>query len=57
MKLIKFALTISAALFAPITAQDAGEDALKNMQLGMMGLQQAANDPVLLAQLMQDLQV
>lgn len=32
-------------------------DAIRDMQTGFAGLQQAASDPVLMAQLMQDLQV
>jgi hypothetical protein len=31
--------------------------AIRDMQLGFAGLQQATSDPVLMAQLMQDLQV
>jgi len=37
-------------------AQD-GNDALRDMQIGMQGLMEAQKDPAMLAQLMQDLQV
>ena len=37
--------------------QDATKEALRDMQTGMAGLQQAGEDPALLAQLMQDMQV
>jgi len=40
-----------------VRGQDPQADAIRDMQTGMAGLQQAAKDPVLLAQLMKDLQV
>ncbi len=40
-----------------VRGQDPQADAIRDMQTGMAGLQQAAKDPVLMAQLMQDLQV
>lgn len=38
-------------------AQDKKKDALRDMQIGMEGLQMAGEDPAMLAQLMQDMQV
>jgi hypothetical protein len=35
----------------------ADDDAIKNLQIGMQGLAQAGQDPALLAQLLQDMQV
>lgn len=56
--------TIALICFSEVAAQDEyvrGQDpqadAIRDMQTGMAGLQQAAKDPVLMAQLMQDLQV
>jgi mannitol/fructose-specific phosphotransferase system IIA component (Ntr-type) len=45
-------------LCSPCRAQDAQarEQALRDMQIGMQGLQQAGEDPALLAQLMRDMQ-
>lgn len=40
-----------------VRGQDPQADAIRDMQTGMAGLQQAAKDPVLMAQLMKDLQV
>jgi hypothetical protein len=40
-----------------VSAQNAAEDALRDMQIGMQGLQAAASDPAMMAQLMADLQV
>lgn len=40
-----------------VVADDKTTQALRDMQIGMQGLMQAANDPELLAQLLQDLQV
>ena len=65
MKFIKSIISIVALLsFSGVSAQDEyvrGEDpqadAIRDMQMGMGGLQQAAKDPVLMAQLMKDLQV
>lgn len=56
MKLLKTLLSL-AVLSAPVLADDAKDDALRNMQIGMQGLKEAANNPQLLAQLMHDLQV
>jgi hypothetical protein len=39
------------------SAQNAAEQALRDMHIGMQGLQQAASDPAMMAQLMADLQV
>jgi hypothetical protein len=47
-------LLLSAASI--VSAQNA-EDALRDMQIGMQGLQAAASDPAMMAQLMADLQV
>jgi len=62
MKFIKSTFALSAFFFATTTySQEAKEitpeqEAMMNMQMGMAGLNQASNDPVLLAQLMKDLQ-
>lgn len=40
-----------------VRGEDPQADAIRDMQLGFAGLQQMASDPVLMAQLMQDLQV
>jgi hypothetical protein len=40
-----------------VRGQNPQADAIRDMQVGFTGLQQAASDPVLMAQLMQDLQV
>ena len=40
-----------------VRGEDPAADAIRDMQTGMAGIQQAAKDPVLMAQLMQDLQV
>lgn len=62
MKFFKSTLTLLAVFCAPTAySQEAKEitpeqEAMMNMQMGMAGLNQAANDPVLLAQLMKDLQ-
>lgn len=37
--------------------EDPTEQAIKDLKFGMAGLQEAANNPAVLAQLMQDLQV
>jgi hypothetical protein len=39
------------------SAQNAAEQALRDMQIGMQGLHQAASDPAMMAQLMADMQV
>lgn len=65
MKFFKSLITTSLFLsFSGVSAQDdyvRGQDpqadAIRDLQTGMAGMQQAAKDPVLLAQLMQDLQV
>ena len=65
MKFIKSLLSASLLLAAGVAGQDAeyvrGQDpqadAIRDMQTGMAGLQQAAKDPVLMAQMMQDLNV
>jgi len=63
MKFFKSALTLFIVLFTAPNGSYAQEEevnpeteAMRNMQLGMAGLQQASSDPVLLAQLMKDLQ-
>lgn len=40
----------------PVLAQE-GDAALRDLEIGLAGLQEAAKNPALLAQLMQDLQV
>jgi len=40
-----------------VRGNDPHADAIRDIQLGMAGMKQAAQDPVLLAQLVQDLQV
>lgn len=51
------------ACFVALTAakkkkdEDATEQAIKDLKLGMAGIQEAASNPAVLAQLMQDLQV
>jgi hypothetical protein len=66
MKFFKSLLSSALLLLASsgVSAQDeyvrgenAQADAIRDMQTGMAGLQQASKDPVLMAQLMQDLQV
>jgi hypothetical protein len=57
MKLFATLATFSVLLFAPASAQDMEADAMRDLQLGLLGIQEAAKNPVLLAQLMQDLQV
>jgi hypothetical protein len=55
MKFIKALLSI-AILSAPAAfAQE--RDPMRDLQIGMQGLKEAANNPELLAQLMHDLQV
>ena len=64
MKFVKALLSTSLLFIASVSGQDAEEyvrgedpqaDAIRDMQTGFSGLQQAAQDPVLMAQLMQDL--
>jgi hypothetical protein len=57
MKLIsiKTGLSIVAMLLAPSAFAD--DESLRDLQIGMQGLKEAAQNPALLAQLMQDLQV
>jgi redox-regulated HSP33 family molecular chaperone len=52
-------LSFVAGLLVSATACHAQnrENALKDMHIGMQGLQQAGEDPAMLAQLMQDMQV
>jgi predicted Zn-dependent protease len=52
-------LSFVAGLLLSATACQAQdrENALKDMHIGMQGLQQAGEDPAMLAQLMQDMQV
>ena len=38
-----------------VRGQDPQADAIRDMQTGMAGLHQAANDPVMMAQLMEDM--
>ena len=57
MKYFKSIITLSVLLFAPAYAQDKEAEALRDLQLGLQGIQEAAKNPALLAQLMQDLQV
>jgi outer membrane lipoprotein-sorting protein len=57
MKFIAKAVTILTILFVPAMAQDKDAEAIRDLQLGLQGLQEAAKNPGLLAQLMQDLQV
>jgi predicted small secreted protein len=40
-----------------VSAQNGADEALRDMQIGMQGLQAAAKDPAMMAQLMADLQV
>jgi len=57
MKFIK-ALVSLAILSAPVAfADDQQRDAMRDLQIGMEGLKEAASNPQLLAQLMHDLQV
>ncbi len=64
---MKFAKTLISSLFLLassvygqddyVRGQDPQADAIRDMQTGFAGLQQAAKDPQLMAQLMQDLNV
>jgi len=53
--LFKTILSFSLLLAAPVFSQS-DEEALRDLQVGMAGLQEAAKNPALLAQLLQDLQ-
>lgn len=55
MKYIKSIITAVVISLTSVVAQEA--DAMRDIQLGMAGLQEASKNPALLAQLMQDLQV
>lgn len=57
MKFLKTTLAFSVLFFAPVSAQDKEADAMRDLQLGLQGIQEAAKNPALLAQLMHDLQV
>jgi membrane protein insertase Oxa1/YidC/SpoIIIJ len=57
MKFIATAVAILSIFFVPAMAQDKEAEAIRDLQLGLQGLQEAAKNPALLAQLMQDLQV
>jgi predicted Zn-dependent protease len=52
-------LSLVAGLLLSATACHAQDrkEALKDMHIGMAGLQEAGNDPAMMAQLMQDMQV
>jgi len=50
-------LTGSSAQDEYVRGRDPQADAIRDIQLGMAGMKQATQDPVLLAQLVQDLQV
>jgi hypothetical protein len=52
---IKAVLSLGALLLAPTVFAD--DEALRDLHIGMQGLKEAAQNPALLAQLMQDLQV
>lgn len=50
-------LSIAVGLLLSASTGFAQEDAIRDMQVGMQGLKQAGEDPAMLAQLMQDMQV
>lgn len=52
-----FLASIASAQDDYVRGENPQADAIRDMQMGFAGLQQAASDPVLMAQLMQDLQV
>ena len=56
MKFIKTLVSL-AILAAPSAFAQEERDALRDLQIVMQGLKEAANNPELLAQLMHDLQV
>ena len=56
MKFFKTVVALSIVCFAPVSAQEE-TDAMRDLQMGLQGIQEASKDPALLAQLMQDLQV
>jgi hypothetical protein len=55
----KTILTLGMLLASSMScyAQQAAADPMRDIKLGMQGLQQMGEDPVLLAQLMRDMQV
>jgi hypothetical protein len=59
MKFFKALITSSLLLASAVNGQERGvdpqADAIRDMQTGFSGLQQAAKDPVLMAQMMEDL--
>lgn len=57
MKFFATFAAVSVLLFTPAAAQEKEADAMRDLQLGLQGIQEAAKNPALLAQLMQDLQV
>jgi predicted small secreted protein len=56
-RLVPSLLLLLSSTSSIVSAQNAAEDALRDMQIGMQGLQAAASDPAMMAQLMADLQV
>ena len=62
LKFVTAALGLSASFLGAsaddyIRGRDPQADAIRDIQTGMAGMQHATKDPVLLAQLVQDLQV
>ena len=57
MRFFATVAAVSVLLLSPTNAQDKDTDAMRDLQLGLQGIQEAAKNPALLAQLMQDLQV
>jgi hypothetical protein len=59
MKFVRVAVTVVVATVASsfVGAADDSDNALRDLQIGLEGLQAASKDPAMLAQLMQDLQV
>uniref|UniRef100_A0A7S1UP72 STI1 domain-containing protein n=1 Tax=Grammatophora oceanica TaxID=210454 RepID=A0A7S1UP72_9STRA len=55
MKFFK-SLAVAVCLFATSALAQEGDDALRDLQIGMEGLREATKNPALLAQLMKDLQ-
>lgn len=51
---MKLFTVLTVAFVASVSAQ---QDPMRDLQMGLQGLQQAAKDPAQLAQLMKDLQV
>ena len=55
---MKFLKTLVSLAILPLAvAQDTGRDVTRDLQIGLEGLNEAASNPQLLAQLMHDLQV